>query len=104
MASPSSVSRTSAPRAESSDAVSYTHLDVYKRQVLNLLDDLVDRFGLTMIFVSHDLRVVRHVCSRAIVMRQGRIVESAPTASLFSDPQTDYTRALLAAIPAFRGA
>ncbi|SMO51642.1 ATP-binding cassette domain-containing protein [Propioniciclava tarda] len=80
-------------------------LDVSVRaQVLNLLDDLVDRFGLTMIFVSHDLRVVRHVCSRAIVMRQGRIVESAPTASLFSDPQTDYTRALLAAIPAFRGA
>jgi len=79
-------------------------LDVSVRaQVLNLLDDLVDRFGLTMIFVSHDLRVVRHVCSTAVVMQAGRVIEAGPAASVFDDPQQDYTRRLLAAVPAFRG-
>ncbi len=78
-------------------------LDVSVRaQVLNLLNDLVERFGLTMIFVSHDLRVVRHVCSTAIVMQKGRVVEAGPTASLFEAPQADYTKALLAAVPTFR--
>jgi len=78
-------------------------LDVSVRaQVLNLLNDLVDAFGLTMIFVSHDLRVVRHVCSTAIVMQRGRVVEAGPTASLFSNPTQEYTRQLLAAVPSFR--
>ncbi len=78
-------------------------LDVSVRaQVLNLLNDLVDAFGLTMIFVSHDLRVVRHVCSTAIVLQGGRVVEAGPTASLFSAPTQDYTRQLLAAVPSFR--
>ena len=78
-------------------------LDVSVRaQVLNLLSELVDRYGLTMIFVSHDLRVVRHSCSRAVVMQRGRVVEAGPTASLFDDPQQAYTRELLAAVPNFR--
>ena len=80
-------------------------LDVSVRaQVLNLLAELVNRFGLTLIFVSHDLMVVRHVCADAVVMRHGRIVESGPTERLFSDPREEYTQRLLAAVPRFRGA
>ena len=78
-------------------------LDVSVRaQVLNLIADLVDRYGLTLLFVSHDLRVVRHACSTALVLRGGRVVEAGPTARVFADPQQDYTRRLLAAVPAFR--
>ena len=78
-------------------------LDVSVRaQVLNLLADLVDRFGLTLIFVSHDLRVVRHACTSAIVMEDGRIVESGSVERLFTEPREEYTRRLLAAIPVFR--
>lgn len=78
-------------------------LDVSVRaQVLNLLSELVDRYGLTMIFVSHDLRVVRHVCSTAVVLQHGRVVEAGPAASVFESPQQDYTRELLAAVPTFR--
>ncbi|MGB3257427.1 MAG: ATP-binding cassette domain-containing protein [Ornithinimicrobium sp.] len=75
-------------------------LDVSVRaQVLNLLDDVVGGFDLTLVFVSHDLSVVRHVCERVAVMKAGEFVEVAPTEQLFSDPQHPYTQQLLAAIP-----
>ena len=75
-------------------------LDVSVRaQVLNLIDEVVDGFDLTLIFVSHDLSVVRHVCDRIAVMQRGEVVEVAPTEQLFAAPEHPYTRFLLAAVP-----
>ncbi len=71
--------------------------------VLRLLDDLRARFGLTYLFISHDLTVVRRVCDRVGVMYLGRIVEEAPAAELFANPRHPYTRALLAAAPHLDG-
>ena len=67
--------------------------------VLNLLQDLKDRLGMSYLFVSHDLNVVRLLCDRVIVMRAGKIVEEGATGSVLADPASDYTRELLAAIP-----
>jgi peptide/nickel transport system ATP-binding protein len=67
--------------------------------VLNLLQDLKDSLGMSYLFVSHDLNVVRLLCDRVVVMRAGQIVEQGPTAQVLVDPQADYTRELLAAIP-----
>jgi peptide/nickel transport system ATP-binding protein len=67
--------------------------------VLNLLADLRQRLGLTMLFVAHNMSVVRHVCDRVAVMYLGRIVETAPSDQLFSDPRHPYTQALLRAVP-----
>ena len=67
--------------------------------VLNLLADLKVRFGMSYLFVSHDLEVVRLLCDRVIVMRTGKIVEEGPTAQILSTPATQYTKELLAAIP-----
>ena len=67
--------------------------------VLNLLTDLRARLGMSYLFVSHDLDVVRLLCDRIIVMRAGQIVEAGETASVLSAPQAAYTRELLAAIP-----
>lgn len=67
--------------------------------VLNLLADLKARFGMSYLFVSHDLEVVRLLCDRIIVMRGGRIVEEGPTAQILTAPSADYTKELLAAIP-----
>ena len=67
--------------------------------VLNLLADLRARLGLTMLFVAHNMSVVRHVCDRVAVMYLGRIVETAPSDQLFSDPRHPYTQALLRAVP-----
>ncbi len=69
--------------------------------ILKLLDDLRREEGLGYLFVSHDLNVVRMMCERTIVLRQGRIVEQGPSAALFASPQAEYTRELLAAIPHF---
>ncbi|MDN5571313.1 MAG: ATP-binding cassette domain-containing protein [Propionibacteriaceae bacterium] len=77
-------------------------LDVSVRaQVLNLIMDLVQSLDLTLLFVSHDLSVVRHVCSDAVVLQAGRIVEAGPAASVFAHPAHAYTQRLVASIPRF---
>jgi peptide/nickel transport system ATP-binding protein len=68
-------------------------------QVINLLEELQQRLGLTYLFIAHDLAVVRHISSRVAVMYLGRIVEEAPAEQLFATPKHPYTRALLAAAP-----
>jgi len=67
--------------------------------VLNLLDDLQDEFGLTYLFIAHDLSVVRHICDRVAVMYLGKIAELGATDQIFENPDHPYTKALLESVP-----
>ena len=80
-------------------------LDVaVQAQILNLLTRLQGEFGLTYLFISHDLGVVQHMCDAVAVMYMGRIVEQADRAALFADPLHPYTAALLSAVPSLQAA
>jgi peptide/nickel transport system ATP-binding protein len=79
---------------------SVSALDVsVQAQVLNLLNDLKKEFGFTIIFISHDLSVVRYICNRIMVMNKGKIEESGPADAVYFNPQSVYTQNLIASIP-----
>ena len=79
---------------------SVSALDVsVQAQIINLLEDLQQELGLTYLFVAHDLSVVQHICDRVLVMHQGRVVESGEVDEIFANPQENYTKLLLSAIP-----
>lgn len=75
-------------------------LDVsIQSQILNLLQDLQDEFDLSYLFISHDMAVIHHICDRVAIMLAGKIVEEGDRDSIINDPQHEYTRKLLAAVP-----
>ncbi|ELZ36598.1 ABC transporter ATP-binding protein [Halorubrum tebenquichense] len=75
-------------------------LDVsIQAEILSLIDDLQEEFGLSLLFISHDMSVIRQICDRVAVMYLGEIVEIGPVGEIFTDPQHPYTEALLSSIP-----
>lgn len=101
-----SIARALAPRPQilvADEPVSALDVSV-RAQVLNLITDLVQELSLTLVFVSHDLSVVQHVCDRVAVMRDGQIVETGATREVYENPQHPYTRKLVSAVPNLRRA
>jgi len=79
---------------------SVSALDVsVQAQVLNLLNDLKKEFGFTVIFISHDLSVVRYISDRIMVMNKGKVIETGPADEVYFNPQSDYTKQLIASVP-----
>ncbi len=75
-------------------------LDVsVQAQIVNLLEDLQDELGIAYLFIAHDLAVVEHISDRVMVMHHGHIVENAPAQEIYANPQHEYTKTLLAAVP-----
>lgn len=68
-------------------------------QIVNLLEDLQEELGISYLFIAHDLAVVEHISDYVLVMHHGKIVEAAPAEAIYQDPQDEYTKALLAAVP-----
>jgi len=79
---------------------SVSALDVsVQAQVLNLMQDLQDDYGLSYVFISHDLAVVKHISDEILVMKQGIVVERGNADEVYQSPSSEYTKGLLAAIP-----
>jgi len=84
---------------------SVSALDVsVQAQVLNLLNDLKREFGFTVVFISHDLSVIRYISDRILVMNKGRIEEAGDAEIVYNHPRSEYTKKLIAAIPRLQGA
>ncbi|HET8601721.1 MAG TPA: ATP-binding cassette domain-containing protein [Segeticoccus sp.] len=101
-----SIARALAPRPNillADEPVSALDVSV-RAQVLNLITDLVDELQLTLVFVSHDLSVVRHLCQRVAVMSEGQVVETGRTEQVYDHPQHPYTQRLIAAVPSLQKA
>jgi ABC-type glutathione transport system ATPase component len=101
-----SLARALAPRPKvlvADEPVSALDVSV-RAQILNLVADLVDQFQLTLVFVSHDLSVVRHVCDTVAVLKAGELVEIGDVERVYREPRHPYTRRLVRAVPTLRGA
>ena len=101
-----SIARALAPRPSvlvADEPVSALDVSV-RAQILNLLTELVEQHSLTLVFVSHDLSVVRHVCDTVAVLRDGEIVEQGSVEQVHTAPRHEYTQRLIAAVPTLRGA